>query len=392
MADESSVSAPDAASGPRAVRRKSVRAIRTATELLEAQEEAAITLLASQVQVAKLLRSHDTGGATELLEAQEKAAIALLASQVQVAKLLRSHDTGGATELLEAQEKAARTLLAVQSEVARLLRSNLRLEKRVTRRNEELTNINARLEAATLAKSSFLASVSHELRTPLNSIIGFSGLLLSEAPGDLNEEQRRQLQMIASSGKHLLALINNILDLSRVEAGELEMEIGDFTLGSVVFAVVDMLRVIAQEKGLEFDTSVSDPDAFLRSDWRAVAQILVNLVGNAIKFTDSGTVGLDASICNDRAVFQVRDTGSGISEEELETIFESFHQGGRAAGGIRTEGTGLGLAISSSLAVCLGGAITVSSTVGEGSVFTLDIPARLDEVKCDDENPAPGRS
>jgi hypothetical protein len=301
-----------------------------------------------------------------------------------VAKLLRAHQTEETTALLEAQKEAAKTLLAVQSEVAHLLRSKVGLEQRVKERNKELTNINARLEAATVAKSAFLASMSHELRTPLNSIIGFSGVLLSEGPGSLNEEQKRQLGMIASSGKHLLTLINDILDLSKVEAGEFELEISDFTLGSAVFAVVDMLRIIAQEQGLEFDTSVSDPDALLRSDWRAVEQILVNLAGNAIKFTDSGAVGFDASICNDRAVFCVSDTGPGIPEEDLDAIFESFHQAGRAMGEGRPEGTGLGLSISSSLAVCLGGTITVSSTLGEGSVFTLDIPSHLDEVRCDD--------
>jgi signal transduction histidine kinase len=417
MRDGNSADAPDAPSGPRATGPAPLRTTRSATELLEAQEQAAETLLKSQAQVARLLRSrhteeakvlleaqkkaaktllvyqaqvarllhsHDTAGAIALLEAQEEAARTLLASQAQVARLLRSHHTEETMKLLGTQEQAATTMLAVQSEVAHLLRSNVGLEQRVKKRNKELTNINAHLEAATVAKSAFLASMSHELRTPLNSIIGFSGVLLSEGPGTLNEEQKRQLGMIASSGKHLLTLINDILDLSRVEAGEFELEINDFAMGSVVFTVVDMLRIIAQEKGLEFDTSVSDPDALLHSDRRAVEQILVNLVGNAIKFTDSGTVGLDASIRDDRAVFCVRDTGSGIPKEDLDAIFESFHQAGRAMGDRRPEGTGLGLSISASLAVYLGGTIAVSSALGEGSVFTLDIPAHLRETECGD--------
>jgi signal transduction histidine kinase len=355
-----------------------------AKALLDAQKEAAKSLLVYQARVAKLLHSNDTQGAAELLEAQEQAAKTLLKSQAQVASLLRSHHTEETITLLDAQERAATTMLAVQSEVAHLLRSKVGLEQRVKERNRVLTNTNVHLEAATVAKSAFLASMSHELRTPLNSIIGFSGVLLSEVPGALNEEQKRQLGMIASSGRHLLTLINDILDLSKVEAGEFKLDINDFTIGSLVFAVADMLRIIAQEKGLEFDTSVSDPDALLHSDWRAVEQILVNLAGNAIKFTDSGTVGLDASIRNDRAVFSVRDTGPGIPEEDLEAIFESFHQAGKAMGDRRPEGTGLGLSISASLAVCLGGTITVSSTLGEGSVFTLDIPAHLHEIRCGD--------
>ncbi|MDZ4178344.1 MAG: ATP-binding protein [Coriobacteriia bacterium] len=417
MKDGKPAEAKGTASEPRALESTSLKTRRTAVQLLEAQEEAARTLIASQEQVARLLRAHHVKSATALLEAQEEAARTLLATQRQAVELLRAHDKEGAaallkvqeeaaktllatqrqtagllhslqgegaTALLEAQEEAARTLLALQSDVARMLRSSIDLEKRVNERNEQLTNINARLEAATIAKSTFLASMSHELRTPLNSIIGFSGILLSESPGDVNEEQKRQLEMIGNSGKLLLALINDILDLSRVEAGEFELEIGDFTLGSVVSAAVDMLRIIAQEKGLEFDASVSDPDAFLRTDRRAVEQILINLTGNAIKYTDSGAVGFDASICNDRAVFCVSDTGPGIPEEDLDAIFESFHQAGRAMGEGRPEGTGLGLSISSSLAVCLGGTITVSSTLGEGSVFTLDIPSHLDEVQCDD--------
>ncbi|MDZ4181140.1 MAG: histidine kinase dimerization/phospho-acceptor domain-containing protein, partial [Coriobacteriia bacterium] len=332
MRDGSSAGAPDSASGPRAMEPTSLRAVRTATELVEVLVGASKTLLATRSELARLLRSHDTDKTTELLEAQEEAAKSLLATQSELARLLRSHDTDQAMELLESLEEAAKTLLATQSEVASLLRShnadmtmitslhsgleryaqdrNEELadsNKQLTDSNEGLTNSNVRLEAATVAKSAFLASMSHELRTPLNSIIGFSGLLLSESPGDLNEEQKRQQGMINTSGKSLLALINDILDLSRVEAGEIKLAISDFPLGSAVFAVVDMMRVIAQEKGLEVSTSVSHPDAILHSDRRSVEQILINLVGNAIKFTDRGTVEVYASIGNgDRAVFCVR--------------------------------------------------------------------------------------
>jgi len=261
-----------------------------------------------------------------------------------------------------------------------------RAERKLRDINEHLESLveerTAEVVRANDAKSEFLASMSHELRTPLNAVIGFSGVLLSKAPGDLNEEQQRQLDMISSSGRRLLSLVNDILDLSKIEAEEIELEVSEFPLGEAVSVTIEMVRSSAEQKGLEVDITVTDSDAVLHTDLRTVEQILINLAENAIKFTESGSVCLKASVTEEgRAVFRVCDTGPGIPEEDLMAIFDPFRQAGRAVGEGRPEGTGLGLAISSNLAVRLGGGLTVESTLGQGSTFTLDIPARFEEAQ-----------
>ena len=288
----------------------------------------------------------------------------------------------------QSKEDLANTILEErQRSEEHLLALNAELEQRVEERtvalaasNKALQEANAELELATHAKSDFLASMSHELRTPLNSVIGFSTILLSGAAGELNEEQHRQQEMINSSGKHLLALVNDILDLSKIEAGKIELEIEDFSLREIMSAVVGMLNAGAEDKGLEVDVTMSEPEAVLHTDLRAVEQILINLAGNAVKFTDEGVISLDAFVTQeDRAVFRVRDTGSGIPEESFEAIFDPFRQVGQPRGEGQQKGTGLGLAICALLAQRLGGILSVDSTLGEGSTFTLDIPASIDE-------------
>jgi len=253
-----------------------------------------------------------------------------------------------------------------------LQRLNEDLEGLVEERTEEAVRANK-------AKSEFLAAMSHELRTPLNSVIGFSSILLSEVPGSLNKEQQRQLEMVGSSGQHLLSLVNDILDLSKDKAGKTELEVSDFPLGSVVSVTIDILHTAAKENGLEVEIKVEDPDVVLHTDKRFIEQILINLAGNAIKFTESGRVGLSASVTEDRrALFRIFDTGPGIPEGDLKVVFDPFRQAGRPASDGRSSGAGLGLAISSRLADHLGGSLTVESVLDEGSTFTLDIPARLE--------------
>jgi PAS domain S-box-containing protein len=251
------------------------------------------------------------------------------------------------------------------------------LEETVRARTAELVQVNEALEQAPRAKSEFLASMSHELRTPLNTIIGFSSILIQGMAGELNEEQHKQLEMVLQAGKRLLALVNEVLDLSRIEAGRVEVLPDSIDVAPMLMELAEQVRPQAEAKGLELDLKPCEAPKQIRSDRRKIEQILLNLLSNAVKFTESGTVTFTAS-CDgkQRCVFTVADTGIGIPEDELELIFDEFHQMG-IRNDPAAEGTGLGLAISRRLATLLGGSLTVESRVGEGSTFTLTVPRVL---------------
>ena len=242
---------------------------------------------------------------------------------------------------------------------------------------ETLRDTNSELENANLAKDRFLASMSHELRTPLNSIIGFTGAMLLGYSGDLSPEQRKQVDTVHANGKHLLSLINDLLDLSKIESGKLQLAPETIPCTEAVDEVMRTLGGLAAEKGLALESAVG-PDLNVLADRRALTQILLNLVTNAIKFTDSGGVKLDVHRGENgdrRVLFAVTDTGAGISEADQAKLFQAFEQGGTSATR-RHDGTGLGLYISQKLAATLGGDIRCESEPGEGSRFTLT----LDEV------------
>ncbi|MDZ4167620.1 MAG: ATP-binding protein [Coriobacteriia bacterium] len=242
--------------------------------------------------------------------------------------------------------------------------------------SDELADANHRLTSANDAKSRFLRAMSHELRTPLNSIIGFSGLMLSGLAGDLNEEQQRQLEMIDQSGRHLLALINDILDLSRIEAGRVQVEIEPFDLEKLVGELVESVRPESERKGLSLDLEIADglDLSVFPSDSMRVGQILLNLLGNAVKFTERGGISVRARMLGtDTLGISVIDTGPGIRSQDHDRIFGEFVQAiGPSAPD--KEGTGLGLAISRRLAELLGGSILLRSRVGHGSTFTVVLP------------------
>ena len=250
------------------------------------------------------------------------------------------------------------------------------LEQIVQERTECLEQANLELHAANQAKSRFLARMSHELRTPLNSIIGFSEVMLMGLTGELNEEQRRQSEMINRSGKHLLQLINDILDLSKVEAGGLELAFASFDPAALVADVEDTVRIQADERGLSLVMEVPETPLSVTSDERTIRQILLNLVGNALKFTQSGSVTIRVEPREDTVVFAVQDTGPGIPAEDIEHIFDEFWQV-TPHDGSQPQGTGLGLAISWQMAELLGGSLTVESEPGAGSTFTLALPTDL---------------
>jgi PAS domain S-box-containing protein len=239
---------------------------------------------------------------------------------------------------------------------------------------EKLTEVNRRLEEATAAKSRFLAHMSHELRTPLNSIIGFSSLLSTGMAGPLTEEQVLQTTRIHTSGHQLLQLINEILDLSTIEAGVIRVEIERIDAGAIAADVAETLRPLAEQKSIGLRVELPPGRIEMVTDGDRLRQILMNLVGNAVKFTASGEVELRAEYGNDsRVSFVVSDTGPGIPADEIESIFEAFRQVENVRNH-RPQGTGLGLTISANLARRLGGEIVVSSEVGAGSVFTLWLP------------------
>jgi PAS domain S-box-containing protein len=230
-------------------------------------------------------------------------------------------------------------------------------------------------ESADRIKSAFLASMSHELRTPLNSIIGFTGILLQGLAGELNTEQKKQMGMIQSSARHLLQLINDVLDISKIEAGQLNLSIERYNLYESFEGVIQTIRLMAEKKGLKLLLDFNPEAGYVVSDRRRVEQILINLVNNAIKFTDRGKVCIKSTLEGGRIVISITDTGIGISPENMSTLFEAFRQIDRGLAR-RYEGTGLGLSICRGLIEMLGGEIWAKSE-GEsmGSTFTFTLPA-----------------
>ena len=255
-----------------------------------------------------------------------------------------------------------------------LQESRNRLEERVRQRTRELEAAKERAEQADRVKSRFLSTMSHELRTPLNSILGFTDVLLEGLSGPLNEEQRRHLGIVRDSSDHLLGLINDLLDLSRIEAGQLRVEIANVDLPELLRRRVQAFEAEAARKGLALAAAVGAGVGVIRSDAQRVAQIVDNLLSNALKFTETGSVALAACVAGDRVEVEVRDTGPGIDPQYLPMLFEPFFTRAVGAAGRSYEGIGLGLPIAHHLAQALGGTIAVASRPGEGSSFTLSLP------------------
>ena len=254
---------------------------------------------------------------------------------------------------------------------------NVSLERRVAERTAELALARDRAEGADRTKSAFLATMSHELRTPLNSIIGFTGLLLRGLAGPLNAEQTKQLRMVKDSGQHLLALINDVLDISKIEAGQIEIANAPFDLPESIQKVVQTVKPLANKKQLPLIAQIAPDVSRITSDRRRVEQILLNLLSNAIKFTEQGEVTLTAEIVpgmpRSALRISVADTGLGIKRENLDKLFQPFRQ--LDTGLTRQhEGTGLGLAICKRLVERLGGTITVESEWGKGGTFQCTLP------------------
>ena len=249
------------------------------------------------------------------------------------------------------------------------------LAANVNQMNDELQRLYKELEAASQHKSDFLANMSHELRTPLNAIIGFSQVMRDGMFGEINEKQQEYLDDILSSANHLLALINDILDLSKVEAGQVELQLEPFSLPDALEGGVVMVRERALDGGVHVELSASPEVNVVTGDERRIRQVIVNLLTNAVKFTpQGGEVDVRATQMNGEVLVSVTDTGPGIAPEDQERIFEEFQQ--TEAGLAQREGTGLGLALSRRLIELHGGRIWVDSEVGKGSTFVFTLPVR----------------
>jgi PAS domain S-box-containing protein len=267
---------------------------------------------------------------------------------------------------------------------------NTELESRVAERTAELVVAKDRAESADRLKSAFLATMSHELRTPLNSIIGFTGIILQGLVGELTEEQRKQLNMVRDSAHHLLSLINDVLDISKIEAGQLELRREDFALQDVIDKSVQFVRPMADKKSLPISMIIESSPLAMYSDRRRVEQVLINLLSNAVKFTDHGGITLTVRKSQDSHAsddlpekkagensmlrISITDTGIGIKAEDTKELYKPFRQIDTGTTR-RYEGTGLGLSICKRLACMLGGDIEVQSDgPGKGSTFTFTLP------------------
>jgi signal transduction histidine kinase len=260
------------------------------------------------------------------------------------------------------QTFAAQSVLAIQ---------NARLFQEIEAKSQELA-------VASQHKSQFLANMSHELRTPLNAILGYTELILDAIYGDVPTKMRGVLERVQSNGKHLLGLINDVLDLSKIEAGQLTLSLGDYSIKQVVHNVFAAVESLAQAKQLALKVDMPKDLPTARGDERRLTQVLLNLVGNAIKFTDQGEVAIKASASNGAYTLSVCDTGPGISPSDQAKIFEEFQQADSSATK-KKGGTGLGLSIARKIIEMHGGRIWVESEVGQGATFSFTVPVKAEQ-------------
>jgi signal transduction histidine kinase len=241
----------------------------------------------------------------------------------------------------------------------------------------EIGEKSQQLEVSSQHKSQFLANMSHELRTPLNAILGYTELILDDIYGAAPAKMREVLDRVQRNGKHLLGLINDVLDLSKIEAGQLTLSLTEYSVSEMVHTVITAVEPLATGKKLTLKSELPPDLPMARGDERRLAQVLLNLVGNAIKFTDTGEVAVRASASNGSLIIAVHDTGPGIPEGDQKKIFEEFQQADSSATK-KKGGTGLGLSIAKRIVEMHGGRISVDSKLGEGSTFSITMPVKVE--------------
>lgn len=276
-------------------------------------------------------------------------------------------------------------LIRVSSTLAELSKLHQQLDaltQELARTKYQLYQVEKQLKQADRVRTDFIATVSHELRTPLNSIIGFAKLLLTQRVGVLNQIQQTDLALIYDSAIHLLGLVNDILDLSKIEAGKIRLDLAWVSVDEVIVGTIASTYILIEDKPIELREEIEPGLPQVYVDRNRIRQVVINLLSNAAKFTDMGIITLRVyKITKDRELavcFSVEDTGIGISKEEINKIFEPFHQADRSESR-RAEGTGLGLAISKRLVELHGGRLWADSRIGQGSVFSFILPVKSPE-------------
>ncbi|MBA5686633.1 hybrid sensor histidine kinase/response regulator [Rugamonas apoptosis] len=284
--------------------------------------------------------------------------------------------------LISTYEQAVQVNSELQARERQVIELNMRLAHHAGELetiNREIALKNLELAEASRMKSAFIANMSHELRTPLNAIIGFTGALLMKLPGPLTTEQDKQLNTIRASARHLLSLINDILDVAKIEAGKVSLMVEPVPCQQLVAEVVDSVRPLALQKGLALEVVLAEQPLAVDTDRRALTQILLNLLNNAIKFTDKGTVRISLALCDaeggPRVEFTVTDSGAGIRTEDQAKLFQAFSQLDSTSTR-HAEGAGLGLYLCQNLANLIGGSLFFTSDFGHGSTFTLALKPR----------------
>jgi signal transduction histidine kinase len=250
----------------------------------------------------------------------------------------------------------------------------------LNRMSEELGRLYLQYEEASRHKSEFLANMSHELRTPLNAVLGYTELILDNIYGEVSDKVREVLERVQNSGRHLLALINDVLDLSKIDAGQLTLSLDDYSMAEVMQTVSTAVEPLAAEKKLALRVAIPPDLPRGHGDERRITQVLLNFVGNAIKFTDAGEVVIRAMVSDGEFLVAVSDTGPGIPEQDQQRIFEEFQQGdGSSGSGTRPkDGTGLGLTIAKRIVELHRGRVWVQSSPGQGSTFWFALPVTVE--------------
>lgn len=308
---------------------------------------------------------------------------------------IRVGQQGGPAEIVRLGESFNNMIVAAHDRDLKLIDHQNRLEAQVSARTDELIRVNSQLlvakeraEDASTAKSAFLANMSHELRTPLNAILLYSELLQEDARDAGNAEAVGDLDRIRSSSRHLLTLINGILDLSKIEAGKMTLYLEDIDLGPLLADVAGTLQPLVEGKGNTLEIRQDASLRMLHTDLTKLRQILYNLISNACKFTEKGVITLEIARVGDEAHFRVRDTGIGMTPDQLTRLFQEFTQA-EASTSSKYGGTGLGLTISKKICELMGGRITVESQAGVGTTFTVMLPVTVKETAEPPAEPAP---